>query len=201
MANQASRESSHCYAKWGAHAAAQKSLRSTSPLGDLPAASCKSRPSESTFSTSEIVTRYDVLVGGGVFMSDHLPECCNSALDLDTVVQATQNLSSKLKLNDLLASLMNLIVVNTGASKVGFSFVFSLFFFLFLTRHVMAAQGVLLLTDSDREEVPTASDRSQDTGESSLETSDSNEGGDASQLFIRAKAKSSLVRPHNAESG
>ncbi len=116
-------------------------------------------------------------------------------------MQATQNLSSKLKLNDLLASLMNLIVVNTGASKVGFSFVVSLFFFLFLTLHVMAAQGVLLLTDSDREETPTTSDRSQDTGESSLETSDSNEGGDASQLFIRAKAKSSLVRPHNAESG
>jgi hypothetical protein len=81
-----------------------------------------------------------------------------------------------------------------------FSFFF-FFLFLFLTRNVVAAQGVLLLTDSYREEVPTASDRSQDTGESSLETSDSNEGGDASQLFIRAKAKSSLVRPHKAESG
>jgi hypothetical protein len=41
-----------------------------------------------------------------------------SALDLDTVVQATQHLSSKLKLTDLLVSLMDLIVANTGASKV-----------------------------------------------------------------------------------
>jgi hypothetical protein len=41
-----------------------------------------------------------------------------SALDLDTVVQATQQLSSKLKLSDLLVSLMDIIVTNTGASKV-----------------------------------------------------------------------------------
>jgi hypothetical protein len=67
-------------------------------------------------------------------MSDHLSERCDSALDLDTVVQATQNLSSKLKLNDLLASLMNLIVVNTGASKVSHVFFLFFFHFLFLTR-------------------------------------------------------------------
>lgn len=64
-------------------------------------------------------------------MSDHLSERCDSALDLDTVVQATQNLSSKLKLNDLLASLMNLIVVNTGASKVAHVFLLFSFFFFF----------------------------------------------------------------------
>jgi hypothetical protein len=43
---------------------------------------------------------------------------CRSVLDLDAVVQATQQLSSKLKLDDLLTSLMDLIVTNTGATQV-----------------------------------------------------------------------------------
>jgi hypothetical protein len=88
-------------------------------------------------------------------------------LDLDTVVQATQKLSSKLKLSELLASLMNLIVINTGASK-----------------------GVLLLTENYQDDGVVSLDRSQDTGESSIDNSDSShEGSDPGQLFIRAKAK------------
>jgi hypothetical protein len=43
---------------------------------------------------------------------------CYSVLDLDAVVQATQQLSSILKLDDLLSSLMDLIVTNTGATQV-----------------------------------------------------------------------------------
>jgi hypothetical protein len=41
-----------------------------------------------------------------------------SALDLDAVVQATQDLSSKMKVSELLSSLMDLIVTNTGATYV-----------------------------------------------------------------------------------
>jgi hypothetical protein len=43
---------------------------------------------------------------------------CDSALDLDAVVQATQDLSSKMKVSELLSSLMDLIVTNTGATYV-----------------------------------------------------------------------------------
>ncbi|ELR13786.1 GAF domain containing serine/threonine kinase [Acanthamoeba castellanii str. Neff] len=100
QAHQAAAESAYCFEKWGARAITRKNnatkatgMHSPPPVRSLTATSTHINPYSST---TAIIS---------------------SALDLDAVVQATQHLSSKLNLSELLTSLMDLIVTNTGATR------------------------------------------------------------------------------------
>ena len=126
VADQAAAESAYCFEKWGARAITRKNnatkatgMHSPPPVRSLTATSTHINPYSST---TAIISRYH-LIPTTLFTYGYAPPTYPfigrfSALDLDAVVQATQHLSSKLNLSELLTSLMDLIVTNTGASRV-----------------------------------------------------------------------------------
>ena len=106
MASQCAAESFYCFAQWGADRAVRQ-RKTTSSSSDEPQLSSGYRGAlgnVSHYTTTEIVA---------------------SALDLDAVVQAAQQLSSMLDTKSLLRSALDLVLDNTGATRV--SLLLSLF--------------------------------------------------------------------------
>jgi hypothetical protein len=97
MAEQASAETLYCFRQWGAEAVVRErrgeGVTHTAPIDKAP----DSTSAADVFSTTGMLT---------------------SAIDLEAVIQASQQLSSFLSTADLLRSAMELIMANTSATKV-----------------------------------------------------------------------------------
>jgi hypothetical protein len=175
VADQCRAESLYCLGKWGADAVVRNRKAAADGVIEETLSDNKLMRNVDPYSTTDIVA---------------------SALDLDAVIHASQQLSSKLDTKELLRSALGLILDITGSTKVSGPKLRP----FFNTKVVLCVhacvlicqscfQGVILLLDDANTALYEDSDKSSSSSSSEVMVN---------ELFIRAKGKSTYadVRAH-----